>query len=76
VNLKDLSRLDPKNVFDVEALKDAGLLKGLKDEVKLLGTGEISAPINVKVHKISRSAKAKIEAAGGKVELIGSSNRP
>ncbi len=76
VNLKDLDRLAPKAVFDVEALKEAGLIKGLKDEVKLLGSGEISGPISVKVHRISRSARAKIEAAGGKVEVIRSSIRP
>jgi len=70
VNLKDLDRLAPKAVLDVEALRTAGLLKGPKDEVKLLGTGEISGPISVKVHRISRSAKAKIEAAGGKVEIV------
>jgi large subunit ribosomal protein L15 len=70
VNLKDLGRLAPKAVLDVEVLKDAGILKGSKDEVKLLGIGEISAPISVRVHRISRSAKAKIEAAGGKVEII------
>jgi large subunit ribosomal protein L15 len=75
VNLKDLGRLAPKAVLDVEALKDAGLLKGWKDEVKLLGVGEISVPINVQVHRISRNAKAKIEAAGGKVEIIGPSKR-
>jgi len=76
VNLKDLDRLDSKAVLDVEALKDAGLLKGSNDEVKLLGVGEISTPISVKVHRISRGAKAKIEAAGGKVELVGPSKRP
>ena len=67
VNLKDLDRLDSKAVLDVEALKDAGLLKGSNDEVKLLGVGEISTPISVKVHRISRGAKAKIEAAGGSI---------
>lgn len=76
VNLRDLDRLAPnKAVLDVEALKDAGLIKGSEDEVKLLGFGQISAPINVQVHRISRSAKAKIEAAGGKVEILGPSRR-
>ena len=75
VNLKDLDRLAPKAVLDVETLKTAGLLKGAQDEVKLLGVGEISVPVSVQVHRISRSAQAKIEAAGGKVEIIGPSKR-
>jgi len=51
-------------------MKKAGLFSKLKDGIKLLGDGNISHPLFVKVHKISRAAKEKIEAAGGKVEII------
>ncbi len=45
-------------------------MKKVKDKIKLLGDGEISHPVTIKVHKVSKTAKEKIEAAGGKVEII------
>lgn len=53
-----------------QALRDAGIIKNLKQPVKLLGDGDISQALTVRVHKASKSAQAKIEAAGGSVELI------
>jgi len=53
-----------------EKLKELGFYKGAKDGVKLLGNGEISYPVEITVNKVSKEAKKKIEAAGGKVELI------
>lgn len=53
-----------------EALRDAGLIKNLKQPVKLLGDGDLTTALTVRVHKVSQSAKAKIEAAGGSVTLI------
>lgn len=55
---------------DIEALKAAGLIKKELDGVKVLGNGEISKKLTVQVNAFSESAKAKIEAAGGKAEVI------
>jgi large subunit ribosomal protein L15 len=70
INISNLNRFEPETLLDIEALKNAGMVKSLKEEVKLLGDGEISHPIVIKVHKVSKSARAKIEAAGGKVEIL------
>jgi large subunit ribosomal protein L15 len=70
INISDLSGFEANSNLDKEAMKKAGLFRKLKDGIKLLGDGNISHPLFVKVHKVSRAAKEKIEAAGGKVELI------
>ena len=70
VNLGDLNRFDPNTTLDFDVLKTAGLVKKKKDGIKLLGSGEISQPLVLRVQKVSRSAKEKIEAAGGRVEII------
>jgi large subunit ribosomal protein L15 len=70
INLNVLNRFDPESILDLEALKKAGLVKRAKDGVKLLGNGEISHPLVVRVNKVSKTARAKIEAAGGKVEIL------
>ncbi|MEG1551589.1 MAG: 50S ribosomal protein L15, partial [Oscillospiraceae bacterium] len=57
-------------VVDIEALINAGLVKKELDGVKVLGNGEISKKLTVKVNAYSDSAKQKIEAAGGKAEVI------
>ncbi|HJF64564.1 50S ribosomal protein L15 [uncultured Slackia sp.] len=68
----NVSRLDLKfeagAVVDHQALVDAGIIKNVDVLVKVLGDGEITKPLTVKVDKVSASAAAKIEAAGGKVE--------
>jgi len=51
-------------------LKTAGLVKKIKAKVKLLADGQITHPVVVKVHKVSEAAREKIEAAGGKVEVL------
>lgn len=56
------------DVVDTEALVAKGIVKKSTDLVKVLGDGEITKAVTVKVDKVSASAKAKIEAAGGKVE--------
>jgi large subunit ribosomal protein L15 len=53
-----------------QALVDAGVIKNLKQPVKVLGDGDLSSALTVRVHKVSASARAKIEAAGGSVQLI------
>lgn len=70
INLSDLNGFDANMTLDFETLKKAGIVKKAKDGIKLLGQGEISNPLIVKVNKSSRTAKMKIEAAGGKVELV------
>jgi large subunit ribosomal protein L15 len=57
-------------VVDVPALVSAKKIRKAKDGVKVLGVGEIKKPLTVKAHKFSESAKKKIEAGGGKVEVI------
>ena len=53
---------------DAETLKAKGIIKHIDDPVKVLGDGELTKSLTVKVEKVSASAAAKIEAAGGKVE--------
>ena len=57
-------------VVDIEALIETGIVKNPKDGVKILGNGEITKKLTVKANAFSASAKEKIEAAGGKVELV------
>jgi len=70
VNLRDLELFDAGSVVDLEALGKAGLVGQLKDGIKILGDGELTKALTVKAHKFSKSAQAKIEAAGGTVEVI------
>jgi large subunit ribosomal protein L15 len=70
INVRDLAKFEIGAVVDTDALVQAGLVKGKRDGVKLLGHGEIKYSLEVKVNQISKSAREKIEAAGGKVEVI------
>jgi large subunit ribosomal protein L15 len=70
VNVGDLSRFEPNTQLDPDSLKEAGLVWKMLDGVKLLGNGEISQPLVVRIHKVSHSARTKIEAAGGTVEIL------
>jgi large subunit ribosomal protein L15 len=71
VNLRDLERcFDAGAVVDERALVDAGVIKGRYDVIKLLAKGDLSKSLTVKVNRASGSAKAKVEAAGGSLELI------
>jgi large subunit ribosomal protein L15 len=70
VNLRDLDRFEAGDVVTPEALVEKRLIKNTKIDVKLLGTGEVSKKLTVRVHAISASAREKIEAAGGTVELL------
>lgn len=68
VNVRDLARLESGSLVDAALLVRSGLVNNPLDGIKLLGHGEIEIPLTVKVDRVSSSAKAKIEAAGGKVE--------
>jgi large subunit ribosomal protein L15 len=70
INIRDLNRFAPNSSLDQETLKEVRLIKSDRDGVKLLGSGEISFPLIIKVHKVSKTAKEKIESAGGTVEII------
>jgi len=70
INLRDLDRFDEGDVVTPESLVEKGLLKNTKVDVKLLASGEISKKLTIRVHAISASAREKIEAAGGTVELL------
>jgi large subunit ribosomal protein L15 len=70
ISIKDLSRFAPNSSLDAEALREAGLVRRARYGIKLLGDGDISHPVVIKIHKVSKQAKEKIEAAGGKVELV------
>ena len=71
VNLSTLnSKFDDGAVVDVKALTDAGVVKNSFDAVKILGNGKIEKKLTVKVSAFSESAKSKIEAAGGKTEVV------
>lgn len=70
VNLSDLIRFKEGSTVDIQTLRQSGLLKGKCDGVKILGKGTISHPLVLRVDRISRSAREKIESSGGKVEII------
>lgn len=70
VNLRDLAVLDAGSAITPEALLAAGVIKKIGDGVKVLGDGEVKAPIQVSAHLFSKSALEKIKAAGGKAEVL------
>ena len=70
VNIVQLRRFEDGAIVDWEALRAIGLAKGRASGVKVIGNGELSKKLTVKVHRISAGAKAIIENAGGTVELI------
>jgi len=57
-------------VVSIAALREAGLVKALKDGVKILGNGELSKSLTVQANAFSKSAEEKITAAGGKAEVV------
>ncbi len=70
VNLRDLSKFANGSVVDESSLVEAGIVKGKYFGIKLLASGEIKQPLTIKIHKASNSAIQKVEAAGGKVEVL------
>ncbi len=72
VNLDQLAAFKAGSSVTPETMQAANLLRDPRNPVALLGRGEVKVALNVHVHRITASAKAKIEAAGGKVEVLGS----
>ena len=70
INVGALERFENEAVVDVNALIEAGIVKNPRDGVKILGNGELTKKLTVKVNAFSESAKEKIEALGGTAEVI------
>ncbi len=72
VNVKTLARFAPGADVDVAALAEAGLVRNVSDPVKILGAGDLGVALKLHVAAISDSARKKVEAAGGSVEILAS----
>jgi large subunit ribosomal protein L15 len=70
VNVSDLQRFEGGQVVDPSSLAGAGLIKKEHESVKILGDGELTTSLTVRAHAFTRAAREKIEAAGGKAEVI------
>ena len=70
LNLSDLDRFEADSVVTIETLMEAGLVKNSFDGVKILSNGEINKKLTVQANAFSKGAVAKIEAAGGKAEVV------
>jgi large subunit ribosomal protein L15 len=69
INIRDLAGFESGSIVDEAALIRAGLVKGRRDGIKLLGQGEIKIPLTIKVDGVSKNAREKIIAAGGNIEV-------
>jgi large subunit ribosomal protein L15 len=69
INVRDLARFESGSTVDETALVRVGLVKGRRDGIKILGKGEITIPLTVKVNGASKNAREKILAAGGNIEV-------
>ena len=70
VNVDALNKFEDNAVVDAEAMLAAGIVSKVCDGIKILGNGEITKKLTVKAKVFSETAKGKIEAAGGKTEVI------
>jgi len=70
INLRDLAGFESGSTVDEPALIRRGLVKGMRDGIKLLGHGEVKHPLSIKIHRVSQKAREKVEAAGGTVEVL------
>ena len=70
LNVSDLNRFEAGSTVTPETLKEAGLAKQVKDGIKILGGGDLEKELTVQANKFSKTAVEKIEAAGGKAEVI------
>jgi large subunit ribosomal protein L15 len=70
VNIRDLSRFESGSTVDEAALIRMGLVKGKRDGIKLLGKGEINYPLKIKINRVSKNAREKIESVGGSIEVV------
>ena len=70
LNVSVIGALDHDGVIDIKFLQGKGLIRKRDKMVKILGDGEISRPVSLRVHAVSRTAREKIEKAGGKIEIV------
>ena len=70
INLDQLTQFKANAEVTPETLLDARLLRNPENPVSVMGRGELKTPLNVRVHRVTKSAREKIEQAGGSVELI------
>jgi large subunit ribosomal protein L15 len=70
INVGQLERFEPGAQVTPEALLESGVIKSVKDGVRVLGQGEVTRPLHVLAAHFSKSAQAKLEAAGGSVEVV------
>ena len=70
INVSDLNRFEDGATVTVESLKEAGLVKNSRDGIKVLGNGELTKKLTVQVNAASKAAVEKVEAAGGKIEVV------
>ncbi len=70
VNLSDLAKITGPDPITPELLKQNGMIDDMKDGLKVLGMGDLKSKLTVRAHKFSKSAMEKIQAAGGKAEVI------
>ncbi|NLY19151.1 MAG: 50S ribosomal protein L15 [Clostridiaceae bacterium] len=70
VKLSDLEVFDNGTVVNAELLKDRGIIKKVNDGIVILGSGELSKSLTIQAARVTKSAQDKIEAAGGKVEVV------
>lgn len=70
INLKDLSRIEDADTITPDLLLERGIIKDIKDGLKVLGDGEITRPVTIKAHAFSSAVLKKINAAGARAEVI------
>ncbi|MCH8849632.1 MAG: 50S ribosomal protein L15 [Chloroflexi bacterium] len=70
VNLKQLAPFAAGSEVTIETLRDAGIIRNIRHPVKVLGVGDVSAALTVRINRVSATARAKIEGAGGTVEVL------
>jgi len=70
INVSELERFDNDSTVSVDTLIETGIVKNPRDGIKILGNGELTKKLNVQANAFSASAKEKIEALGGKAEVI------
>ena len=70
INVSDLNKFDDNTTVTAELLVEMGIIKKTLSGIKVLGSGEITKKLTVKAHAFSKTAKDKIEAQGGKVEVM------
>ena len=72
LHLKDLNRFPKDSVVGPERLVEAGMVRNKEESIKLLSDGDLHHPLTIRVHQASKAALQKVEAASGRVEVIGS----